>query len=52
MILKAVTNLPGIWALVVVSYVDWMPSIALGLAVILSVIRIGQALGLWKRPGK
>ncbi len=50
MILKAITNLPGIRALVVVSYADWMPTIALGLAVILSLIRIGQALGLWKRP--
>ena len=50
MILKAVTNIPGIWALVVASYVDWMPAIALGLAVILSLIRIGQALGLWRRP--
>ncbi len=50
MILKAITNLPGIWALVIVSYADWIPLIAGGLAAILSLIRIGQALGLWRRP--
>ena len=50
MIIKAATNLPGIWALVIVSYVDWLTIIAGTLAVIQSVIRIGQELGLWGRP--
>ncbi len=52
MILKAITNLPGIWALVLVSYADLLPFIAGTLAVILSIIRIGQALGWWRRPNR
>ena len=48
-IIKSTTDLPGIWALVVVSYADLLPFVAGTLAIILSIIRIGQAMGWWRR---